>query len=170
MNYPPEAYAKLDAESFDAIVTGELVHQALHVEQVLVSIICDHFCREGVENDFRRLLLYRDGLSFQDKIEIVRALLPTLRPTDLASQLKTALQQAEELKSLRNAFAHGLDVVGIPGDDLEIKIEIVGRSGKEKRISVTPTSHCQTMLQAEELVAKLRFIAKNLVRESAERE
>ncbi len=164
MTYEPEAYEELDLETFDAVVTGELVHQALHCEQALIGIIADHFCREGVETEFRRLLLYRDGLSLQDKIEIVRAMLPILRPVELASELKIALRKVEELKALRNAFAHGLDSVGAHGDDLSIVIEIVGRSGIEKEVTVTPASHCKIMQDADDLSKKLRSIAEKLTR------
>jgi hypothetical protein len=166
MPYKPEAYQEFDFETFDAVVTGELVHQALHCEQALISIITNHFCREGVKDDFKRLLLYRDGLSLQHKIEIVRAMLPMLQPAELASELKISLRKVEDLKALRNAFAHGLGSVDANHETLSITVEIVGRSGSEKHITITPTSHCKIMEDAEELSNQLSAIAGKLTRET----
>jgi hypothetical protein len=164
MPYDPKAYEGFDVETFDAIVTGELVHQALQCEQELIRIIADHFCREGVESAFKRLLLYREGLSLQHKIEIVRAMLPMLHPAEPASELKLSLRKLEELTALRNAFAHGLGSTDANREDLSIAVEIVTRSGTEKIITVTPITHCKAMEDGEELSKKLRSIAENLTR------
>ncbi len=160
----PREYSNLTVDKFDAIVTGELTHQALYCEGELVGIITEHFCVQGADSDFRRLLLYRDGLSFQDKIEIVRAMLPLLTPDSAVSRLKIALRKVEDLKALRNAFAHGLDNSPPLDGKLSISVEVVSRSGAEKSIVVTPETHCQTMQDAEDLFNELHIIRKEIGR------
>jgi hypothetical protein len=159
----PEEYSGLTVEKFDAVITGELTHQALNCENELIAIITEHFCRKGAAGDFSRLLLYRDGLTFQDKIEIVRAMLPLLVPDSTASNLKTALRKVEDLKALRNAFAHGFASSPLAEGKLSITVEVVGRSGAEKWITVTPETHCQTMREADDLVDEFRIIRTELI-------
>ncbi|HEY8911446.1 MAG TPA: hypothetical protein VIM51_14370 [Desulfosporosinus sp.] len=65
-------YENLGQEDFDAIVTGELTHTSLQLEDELNGIITDYFIENNNKlNTFKSLLLYRDGLTFQDKMEIV---------------------------------------------------------------------------------------------------
>jgi hypothetical protein len=161
--WEPKDYSSLTVEKFDAVVTGELTHQALYCEGELVGIITEHFCRRGTGEDFRRLLLYRDGLTFQDKIEIVRAMLPLLTNDSEVSRLKIALRKVEELKALRNAFAHGLDTSPTLDGKLSITIEVVSRSGVEKHITVTPETHCHIMQETEDLINELHGIRQELL-------
>ncbi len=147
-------YEELDREDFDAIVTGELTHYALYMEQELNTIICDYFVgTTSRRKDFRRLFLYRDGLSFQDKIDIVRGMLPLFGEHAEHVKLKNLLSEVEDFKTWRNAMAHGFDVSEEPGPELHV--EIVTRSGKEKLMVITPASHRETMAAAEQLSDRL---------------
>jgi hypothetical protein len=154
-------YEELSKEEFDAIVTGELTHYAIWLEDELVEIICDYFLgRSKKRADFGRLLLRRDGLTFQDKIEIVRGMLTLFGPSTNVASLRSLLNRVEEFKSFRNAFAHGLDVTTDSG--LKIKIEIVTRSGREKLIEISPETHRTFMDQAETLFSELQEARQSL--------
>jgi len=159
-------YDDLDKEDFDAIVTGELTHYAIWMEDEINRLITDYFVSEKTKsNDFRRLLLYRDGLTFQDKLEIARGMTPLLGLNDQDQKLFRAILNAvEDFKSWRNAMAHGLDMT--PGDYKGvIRIEIVSRSGKEKTIEVTPESHRAKMDEAEKLYLSLKNIVNSALGE-----
>ena len=68
-------YEDLSKEEFDAIVTGELTHRSLRMEAEINELITDFFVKEkGKKDDFKRLLLFRDGLTFQGKIDIVKGM------------------------------------------------------------------------------------------------
>ena len=129
-------YRNLSKEDFDAIVTGELTHYSIWMENVLIDIISTQFSQPARRVDFERLLLRREGLTFQDKIEIVRAMLPQFSNKPAAGKLKPLLTKIEEFKAYRNAFAHGTDVTTSNNQDGGIYIEIVARSGKEKVVLV----------------------------------
>jgi hypothetical protein len=94
----------------DALVTGQLTHYALWLEDEVIGIISDYFAVPSKKSDFDRLLLQRDGLTFQDKIEVVRAIVPLFKKREVASKLKSILGKVEKFKQVRNAFAHGRDV------------------------------------------------------------
>jgi len=149
-------YTSLSQEEFDAVVTGELTHRAISIESELENVISGYF----VENhhrrgDFQRLLLRRDGLSAQDKIEIVRAMLPLFGLTESeVAEWKTSLKQAEEFKSWRNATSHGTDVTPEPYTG-ELIIEIVSRAGVEKQVRITPASHAELIKRTDSLIDKL---------------
>ncbi len=141
--------------TFDALVTGELTHHAIWLEGELDSIMCDYFVGIGVKaKEFTRLFLRRDGLTFQDKIEIVRGMLPLFEPEAEMLNLKFLLNRVEEFKSWRNAMAHGRNV---PHNDPELKlrIEVVTRSGKEKVVEITPESHKRKIEEARALYREL---------------
>lgn len=158
-------YRELSKEDFDAIVTGELAHHAIRLEGELVGIISDYFMRSSAKTaDFERLIFRRDGLSFQDKIEIVRGMLPLFRSIDAAGQLKKLLIKIEDFKQFRNAFAHGLDVQTGEGDKLSLKVEIIGRSGKEKTVEVTPETHEKHIANLEKLYEEVSLVRLNLKR------
>lgn len=159
-------YEDLDKENFDAIVTGELTHYAIWMEDEINRLITDYFVRDKSNSeDFRRLLLYRDGLTFQDKLEIARGMIPLLGLDDQdQSQFGTILSAVEDFKSWRNAMAHGLDAT--LGDYKGvIRIEIESRSGKEKTIEITPESHRAKMDEAEKLYHSLRSIVRRALGE-----
>jgi hypothetical protein len=149
-------YTSLSQEEFDAVVTGELTHRAISIESELENVISGYF----VENhhrrgDFQRLLLRRDGLSAQDKIEVVRAMLPLFGLTESqVVEWKSALKQAEEFKGWRNATSHGTDVTPQPYAG-ELVIEIVNRAGVEKQVSITPASHAALIERTDSLIDKL---------------
>lgn len=147
-------YKDLSHEDFDAIVTGELTHYALWLEDVINGIICEYFIgMSDKEDDFRRLILYRDGLTFQDKIEIVRGMIPLFGEASEKCDLKGLLNEIEKFKSWRNALAHGLDKSD-ENEPLKLIVEVVTRSGKEKRIEITPESHRQMCEETESLINK----------------
>jgi len=159
-------YEDLDKEDFDAIVTGELTHYTLWMEEEINRLITDYFVSDKTKSkDFRRLLLYRDGLTFQDKLEIARGMIPLLGLNDQdQTQFRTILNAVEDFKSWRNAMAHGLDAT--PGDYKGvIRIEIVSRLGKEKTIEITPDSHRAKMDEAEKLYHSLENFVHSVLRE-----
>lgn len=155
-------YQSLTREDFDAMVTGELTHYAIWLENVLIGVISDFFSTPKQRGDFERLLLRRDGLTFQDKIEIVRAMLHLFSNQGAAGQLKTLLSKVEEFKATRNAFAHGVDVTPSEIAPPTIHIEIVTRSGKEKVVEVSPKSHQASLVQAEALLKELQNVRMRL--------
>lgn len=155
-------YQSLTREDFDAMVTGELTHYAIWLENVLIGVISDFFSTPKQRGDFERLLLRRDGLTFQDKIEIVRAMLPLFRNQGAASQLKSLLPKVEEFKANRNAFAHGVDVTPSEISPPTIHVEIVTRSGKEKVVEVTPETHKASLAHAETLLKELQDVRGKL--------
>jgi hypothetical protein len=155
-------YKDLSHEDFDAIVTGELTHYALWFEGEIINIITDYFLQSSPKrSDFKRLFLLRDGLTFQDKIEIARAMIPLFSEKAANVNLKLLLKQVEEFKSWRNALAHGADV---SDDDTkaELKVEVVSRSGKEKVVHITPKSHETKMAEADKLLSELTAARKAL--------
>jgi hypothetical protein len=155
-------HKKLSQEDFDAIVTGELTHYAAWLEDELIDIISDYFQQLDRRADFQRLLLRRDGLTFQDKIEIVRALLPLFANRLAAERLKVALPEIETFKATRNAFAHGRDVTPPDSKSLTLHVEVVSRAGKEKVIVVTPESHEAFLTAAERLLKEVQDVRGKL--------
>ena len=145
-------YGDLNQADFDAIVTGELTHKALALEDIANGIICEYFIGgyNEKEDEFRRLILYRDGLTFQDKLEIIRGMLPLFGDSADHCGLKEILKEVEAFKSWRNAMAHGLDRTEsiVP---LKLIVEVVSRSGKEKRVEITPESHQKMLDQIDDL-------------------
>ncbi|MBI5120288.1 MAG: hypothetical protein HZA67_04740 [Rhodospirillales bacterium] len=147
-------YEDMDRETFDAVVTGELTHYCLWIEAEIEETICDFFEVPESRNDvFSRYIMKRDGLSFQDKIEILRGLVSEQFPDSLfrVESLKT-LQKAEEYKGTRNTMAHGQD---FGGDGLEIIIGVINRAGKEKRHGITPKSHRVMMKEGEDILQQI---------------
>jgi hypothetical protein len=156
-------YEELNHEDFDAIVTGELTHYALWLEDVINGIISEYFIgRSEKEADFRRVILYRDGLTFQDKIEIVRGMIPLFGEAAEKFDLKGLLNEIESFKSWRNALAHGFDKSD-ENQPLKIVVEVVSRSGKEKRIEITPESH-RKMCEETEILLKKANEVRNALR------
>jgi hypothetical protein len=152
-------YDRLDKEDFDAIVTGELTHYAIWMESEINRLITDYFVAEKTKSDeFRRWILHRDGLTFQDKLEIARGMTSSFGLNEEDQKLfRTILTGIENFKSWRNAMAHGFD--NTPGDyQGAIRIEIVSRSGKEKTIEITPESHEAKLDEAEKLYHSLKNI------------
>ena len=138
-------YFSLSQADFDAVVTGELTHNALWLEDIANGIICEYFIGPSdKEDEFRRLILYRDGLTFQDKLEIIRGMIPLFGQAAEECNLKGLLKEVEDFKSWRNALAHGLDKTN-PDEPHKLIIEVVTRSGKEKQVEITPESHTEKM-------------------------
>lgn len=149
------SYEKLSREDFDAIVTGELTHLSIWLESQIMTIIADYFLGDSPKKEtFSTLLLRRDGLTFQDKIDILRALEPLLGEVAKEVNLISILKRIEEFKSFRNSFAHGMDAS--EGESLTLVVETVGRSGRPKSITVTPQSHRDTVTETELLLEELK--------------
>jgi len=142
-------YEELQLDEFDAVVTGELTHLAIHLEGELDNIIIDVFQVCKVQ-EFRKLILHREGLKFQDKIEIVRCCIPMLEKVVDPAELKKTLNEVEAFKAWRNALSHGHDV-GSTSEPLKMRVEIINRAGKEKIVEITPESH-QVMLDEIDVV------------------
>lgn len=149
-------YSQLSPEDFDALVTGELTHFAIWLEGELIGIISDHFVTKKKKSDFERLLLRRDGLTFQDKIEIVRAMSPLFASSETVSKLKSLLGKVEDFKATRNALAHGVDVTPDNLSKPAIHVEIVNRAGRERVVIVTPDSHQKVLDEATALLEQLK--------------
>jgi hypothetical protein len=153
-------YYSLSKEDFDSVVTGDMTHYALWLEDVANGIICEYFIGQSdKEDDFRRLILYRDGLTFQDKIEIIRAMLPLFGKPAEQCDLKGLLQEVEEFKAFRNALSHGFDRSD-SNEPHKLIVEVVSRSGKEKRVEITPKSHEEQLVQAEHLYKRFKKARK----------
>jgi len=155
-------YADLEKEDFDAIVTGEMTHYALWLEGEINGIISDHFKpANGRLQQFQIFILQREGLTFQDKLEIVHGLLPFFPNQTAAQALKPLLKKVEDFKAWRNALAHGTDATENDTGH-EIKIEAVSRSGRYKAYRITPTSHAKKIGEAEKLLKKLQGVRSRL--------
>jgi hypothetical protein len=156
-------YSKLDKVDFDAIVTGELTHRALWMEESIDSILCDFFITDPLRvTHFCRAILHRECLTAQDKIDIVRALIPAFGAEAERVKLKALLNRVEAFKAWRNAMAHGKDVSG-NAPPLTVKVEIVNRSGKSVVREITPRSHEEMLKQADALAEELEA-ARNRLR------
>ncbi len=150
-------YEQMEREQFDAVVTGELTHFAIWMEDEINRLITNYFVGDQTKaNNFRRLILRRDGLTFQDKLEVARGMISLLGLDDDGQKnFKRILRDVERFKSWRNAMAHGRDVTA-DDDEGRFLIEMVSRSGKERVYELTAHSHRKMMDEAEVLHASLR--------------
>jgi len=154
---------ELDLEEFDAVVTGELTHYALHLEDCLDKLVAAYFVSsEERRSDFKRLMLHRDGLTFQHKIEIVRAMGPLFGETSSRVDLKSLLKRIEEFKAYRNALAHGRDDSS-DSQPLTMRVEIVSRSGKPRTVEITPASHTTMCAETDELLVSTQKAVQELL-------
>jgi hypothetical protein len=97
----PLDYEKLSKKDFDAVVTGELTHYAIWLEHGVIDIITDYFLGKSKRReDFKRLILLRDGLTFQDKLEIARAMIPLLEPRASQVGLSSLLKQTRTTRAI----------------------------------------------------------------------
>jgi hypothetical protein len=153
-------YTNLSRTDFDTVVTGELTHRILQLEESVNGIIGDFFITEPSRREqFDQLILFREGLTFQDKIGIVKAIVPFFQIEADKLNLTSLLKKVEDLKSYRNAMAHGRDVGG--GDSPPtLKIGIISRSGKKKEIEITSASH-------QKMMAEAKAVGKELVKARA---
>jgi hypothetical protein len=105
-----KAYRSLSREDFDAIVTGELTHYAVWLEVELDTAIENYFALPNkTRQQFRRLILQREGMAFHTKIDLVRSILKDDGfDKNYVLAWKNALADVEELKrisSLRKNLA-----------------------------------------------------------------
>ena len=103
--------------------------------------------------------MYRDGLTFQDKLEIIRGILPLFGEAAEKCNLKGLIKEVEEFKSWRNALAHGLDRTD-PDEPHKLIVEVVTWSGKEKRVEITPESHTEMLKNTEDLLKRFNEASK----------
>lgn len=76
--------------------------------KTLSEIIANYFCRPSRKDQFTWLLLRREAMTFQNKIDIVRNMVPEFKNTAAAAaaqELKPLLKRVENFKEKRNAFA-----------------------------------------------------------------
>ncbi|MFH1642610.1 MAG: hypothetical protein ABIC04_06975 [Nanoarchaeota archaeon] len=157
-------YSELSKEDFDAVVTGELTHLAIWIEEATKEFIIEFLkIPQETKNIFKTIILDREGLTFQDKIEIAQYMASSIG--EKGKYLKSLLNRIEEFKSWRNTLAHGMDVSD-KKDSQEIKIEIITRAGKHKVLTITPETHQKHIKETEELLIifnkEVEKIIKNL--------
>lgn len=142
----------------------QLTHQAIWLEGELNDIITGYFCRTTeIQKYFGRLILFRDGLTAQDKIEIVRGMLPLFEISDEDKRvLKSLLSRIVEFKSWRNAVVHGMDVTGGKFEDV-LEIEVVNRAGRERLVKITPQSHREKLEEADTLLRDIRAAKETIL-------
>ena len=155
-----QRYEKLQHEDFDAIVTGELTHYAIWLEDGLAKIIADFFAKPSRKKQFIGLIVRGESLPF--KIEIIRAIIPDFKNQTAAQQLSPLLKRIEAVSTRRNAFAHGFDVTPKSAKAASIHVELIRRAGKNKPFEVTPASHVATMNEMEQLLEAVTSIRKKL--------
>jgi hypothetical protein len=156
-------YEKLDRADFDAIVTGELAHFAIWFDKLLEDIVCQYFLGffSPRQDDFTNLILRRDGITFNTKIDIVAKIIDKdeylIQHRD---DLKDIFKTMDSLKRLRNAMAHGVDM---GGEELELNIELTSSAGKKSLFKITPKTHIQNIElfqrqldRAESIIKKYR--------------
>lgn len=147
-------YTILSIEEFDAIVTVEIGHLVLWMEEEISRFICHYYVSNVFKrSQFIKLMLYREGLTFQDKLEILQATLPIWG--DKAVAMKSIIRRIEKFKALRNALAHGRKAER-DETELKIKVDVVSRSGKEKSVEITPYSHKKNCEMGEQLLSELK--------------
>jgi hypothetical protein len=159
--------AQLSREDFDALVTGELTHHAIWLEDELQDVICDFFAvSTGLRGLFKQLVLRREGFSLSAKIDLVNSILGSLQiPDSKRKEFRDLLRHITEFKDLRNMVAHGLDLTEeFPPKDggLSITIETVARSGKLKYVTITPDTHDKTLETAESLLNRAKRMRTEL--------
>jgi hypothetical protein len=163
-------YEKLTPDEFDAVVTGELTHSAIWFEdrfnEFLISYLGILKSRSEI---FTLLFLYREGLRFQDKIEISEAIIRhhnayLTRPGPKQIDVSRALRlfgEIKKLKTVRNALAHGLAVQKSDKSATPmLHVQTIGRSGKKNETEITPSSHKDQLQQLDKLHAELDSILR----------
>jgi hypothetical protein len=160
-NDPAAAYRKMTREEFDAIVTGELTHHVAWLESELETAIENYFSVPANNREiFRRLVLQREGMTVQNKIELVHSIIREGKFDDeYRKAWKTVLARIEEIKRIRNAMAHGKDN---GGTGLEMRIGYVNRAGKEIEIEVNPDLHVKRLADAERLMTMVKTLAAQI--------
>jgi hypothetical protein len=154
----------MDCTDFDEIVTGRLTHLTIWLEEELIGLITDYLLGGvGTRKDsFKRLIMYRDGLTMQDKLEIYRAIVSELNLSDLQkAEITRTLNEVIEFKSYRNALAHGREN-SRRDDRLEVVIEIVTRSGKFKEVTLTEDGFEKLVDTGDRLLEELRKFRSSL--------
>lgn len=155
-------YTELSKEDFDAVVTGELTHYAIWHESALEGFITNFFCFPQRSTLFTQLLMRRDGFTSQNKIEVIRSIIDILQIDDTKKKSWYAtLKRIEDFKSFRNAFAHGLDITPFPYVG-NLSIEIISRSGKEKKIEITQESYLILLQEGEETLKSIQNLCEDI--------
>lgn len=166
---PDLDHSKLNKHDFDAIVTGELTHHSIWLEDAVAKFISDFFVLPELREVFNQLVLQRDGMSFQMKIEIVESLIPFFEDENAAKELRAALRDVRDFKTTRNAFAHGRDVTPSDLSSPALHIQTFGRTGKERISIVTPESHKKLTDDASKLLDRIEKLRARIVEGEARR-
>jgi len=158
-------YSTLSPQDFDAIVTGELIHLTLHLELEMNAFLIDYFLKGSSRKDeFRIHFFYRECLTLQEKIDIIKAVLTRNSSTIDKTESNQIIKIVEELKSLRNTLAHGFSDPLKDDKDLKIQIELYSRSGKRKTIEISPQNHTQLMNDFDQKIKQIEAWRKRTIK------
>jgi hypothetical protein len=160
-------YTKYSRTEFDAVVTGELAHHCLWMEDALNDFIIKFFLKgSSRKKEFETVFFERECLSFQDKIDLVNVTLKLFGSSEQKSRTKTLLKKVEAFKSMRNAFAHGMmDYSGAAENEQKITIQIYNRGGNVRTHEVTIESHKKQMQIGDNIIADLHQWCSDMVKE-----
>jgi hypothetical protein len=148
-------YTNLSKNDFDAIVTGELTHFCLWMEEEINAFILDYFLKGSSRKEhFKEVFFERECLTFQDKIDLIKATLNLYGTPEQRSTGKKMMKQVEDFKRVRNAFAHGKEHHN--SKELKIQIVLLNRSGNKQTHEVTPESHSKFIDSAYSFLEELR--------------
>lgn len=146
-------YSDLDPSDFDCIVTGELINISIFLELQINNFLSYYFTHGSSRKaDFRTFFLHGPYLGFQDKIDITRSIVAKYYPKLNKQEAVSILNQVESFKSLRNTFAHGFSSLDKKSSNSELIIEITTRTGKIKKVAITPENHKHKMTEYKKLM------------------
>ena len=90
----------------DQRIRSRIIYNSILVDNAIEKIITTHFCREKDEKMLFASLIFRDGqITFVQKTIILRKLLKHSYP-DLSDQCDWVLNKINEIRDIRNDFAH----------------------------------------------------------------
>lgn len=160
--YKVENYFRLHQNEFDAIVTGEVAHYALWFEYELIAIISDYFVNPLKQDDFNRIVLRREALTFSAKVDIVRSMKSLCLSEQYIKRFDDVLLRLSDFIQTRNSLAHGICVTPKNLERLEIHIEVISRGGNQKKVVITPESHVAMMMEAESIFKEIQDLRQKM--------
>jgi hypothetical protein len=97
----------------DQRLRSRIIYNAILVDNVIEKIIITHFCRETDQQALFASLIFRDGrIDFSRKIIMLDKLLQSAYP-DLHTQCKWIIKKIDQIREIRNEFAHSQTTVPI---------------------------------------------------------
>lgn len=146
-------YSNLSPEDFDSVVTGELIKISIFLEHQINNFLSYYFTHGSSRKlDFRTFFLHGPYLGFQDKIDITRSIVTKYYPKVNKQEAVSILNHVESFKNLRNTFAHGFSSQEKKSGNSEIIVEITSRTGKIKKVVITPENHEQKLSEYRKLM------------------